>query len=129
LTKTDIVRPQDERPARRDGTCFYCSAVIGASHKDGCVVTSKSVVIRATLDVVVSVPRDWNEGMIEFKFCESSWCADNFLGQLGRWVSQEPADGRAGCACECSGFEFVRDATEADHRELPVLIDATEDEI
>lgn len=35
-----LVMREDERPARRDGTCFYCGEVIGSAHAESCVVMS-----------------------------------------------------------------------------------------
>lgn len=120
LENTNTVRPEDERPARPDGTCFYCSAPMGGTHKEGCVVRSKSVVIRAIVEAVVDVPADWDEHMIEFHRNESSWCADNFWARLEEW---ERPDQGPSCFCGISTFKFVRDATQEDHDALPVLID------
>jgi hypothetical protein len=36
-----IVKPEDERPARRDGTCFFCGRPIGAEHETDCVIVTR----------------------------------------------------------------------------------------
>ncbi len=121
LTRTDTVMPPDERPARRDGTCFYCSQPMGAAHRPDCVIVERTVVLRMTIEVVVGVPRDWDVGMIEFHKNESSWCVDNLLEQLGSWAASE--DQNCGCACHATSFEFLREATAEDHASLPLLLD------
>jgi hypothetical protein len=39
---TWIVKPEDGRPARPDGTCFYCGEPIGGKHKYDCVIPQKA---------------------------------------------------------------------------------------
>lgn len=34
------VEPEDERPARADGTCFYCAQPIGDDHVESCVIVT-----------------------------------------------------------------------------------------
>lgn len=126
LETTNLVRPQDERPGRPDGTCFYCRAAMGQPHKSGCVILGKSVVMRITLDVVMDVPRDWKPGLIDFHFNDSSWCADNFVGKLEAWKARTENDDDERCLCSTLQADFVRDATPEDHASLPVLIDPGE---
>lgn len=128
LSETDIVRPEDERPAKPNGTCFYCSQTIGQPHRSDCVIVSKTVVITATIKLVVSVPRNWNAENIDFKYNESSWCADNLLEALGRWAEArgaEEAYTSTGASCSCGAVDIVcgRDATQEDHDMLPVIIE------
>lgn len=99
------VTEDDERPARPDGTCFYCKEPIGNEHKPDCVVRSRTVVIRFMVDVVVSVPENWDKTDIEFMYNEGSWCASNLVEML----KEKP-----GCLCSCTEAEYVREATEAD---------------
>jgi hypothetical protein len=119
LTATDIVKPSDERPARLDGTCFYCSQPMGAKHKDDCVIVSKSVVLHVAIEVVVNVPRHWNEATINLVRNAGTWCKGNLLNDLGAWVTNKSED--APCGCGCTEIKFVRDACEADHHQLPDL--------
>lgn len=130
LTETDTVRPEDERPARRDGTCFYCSQPIGGRHNPDCVIVSKTIVVKATIDLVVSVPRNWTPEHIDFHYNESSWCADNLFVAIGKWASERDEDDEVtlvgempGCACGCHATDvaFVREATDEDHDTLPVI--------
>lgn len=124
LTRTDTVKPSDERPARMDGKCFYCSQLIGAQHKPDCVIVSKSVTVRLVLDLVIVVPRHWDKDDIEFARNDGSWCKNNLLRDLGDWVDRTDKDEGARCACEGGRIEFLRNATEADHAEFPVITDA-----
>lgn len=40
--KSFTVKSSDERPARRDGICFYCRQKIGDQHEKGCVIRSNA---------------------------------------------------------------------------------------
>lgn len=118
LNATDKVLPSDERPARRDGTCFYCSQPLGEAHKAACVIVSKTVVVKVECEVVISVPRDWDAHTIEFARNKSSWCADNLFDDIAEWK-----DKSGKCMCGTTTISFVRDATEEDHEQLPLLLD------
>lgn len=118
---TFIVRPQDERPARRDGTCFYCREPIGSMHKEDCVIRRKTCVVDFTIRMVVSVPEDWDEEMINFRYNESSWCANNLLTYL-----ENRADSTGRCMCDITSAKYIRDATEED--EACFGYDPSEDE-
>lgn len=121
LLRTDLVRPEDERPARRDGTCFYCSQPLGTKHRPECVIVSKTVVVRVQVDVVIDVPASWSLEMVEFARNEGSWCADNILRDLGTWIEKENRN--CGCACNATEIRFLRDAAQEDHEQLPLLVE------
>lgn len=114
LHETDVVRAEDERPARRDGTCFYCRQPLGALHKPTCVIVSKTVVIRVVTDVVVRCPRDWTPENVNFHYNESSSCGSNILRYIGAWAEDN-------CACGSLDVTHQREATEKDHEILPVI--------
>lgn len=106
---TYAVRPKDERPARQDGTCFYCGQPIGGHHADDCVIPQKTCVVDFTIRLVTSEPAYWNKDNIEFHYNESSWCADNLMGYLEEF---ENNTGR--CMCGLVSAEFIREATKED---------------
>ena len=54
-TTDDPVKPDDVRPARQDGTCFYCRAPLGSQHEAGCVIRRKTVVVDITMRLVREV--------------------------------------------------------------------------
>ena len=93
-----------QRPARMDGTCFYCHQPIGSKHNDDCVLVMKTVVIRMTVVYEVDVPNHWDEDSIEFHRNESSWCASNAIREL-----DERFGGGDECMCCRAEFEFVRE--------------------
>lgn len=126
LIETDTVRPDDERPNRRDGTCFYCEEPIGGKHKPNCVIVGRSIVVKVTIDVVLSVPRNWTVETVDFHYNEGSWCADNLLQALGKWAEARGAEEActsigASCSCDSTDVEYLREATEDDHLTLPVV--------
>lgn len=109
--ETHIVKAADERPARQDGTCFYCRQPIGATHGDGCVIRSRTVLCEFKVTLVRHVPEDWDESRIAFHMNESSWCADNLILEM-----KEITDGR--CLCGNVEGRFVREATEDDEKQF-----------
>lgn len=121
IPASHIVREGDIRPARPDGTCFYCRAALGEAHIIGCVIRSRTVVIRIELEVVVDVPDDWDSERIDFRYDGSSYCIDNLLTDLGTWADRD--EKRCGCSCGVAGAFYVREATPEDHATLPVLAD------
>lgn len=116
LPYTHIVKASDERPVRKDGTCFYCNARVGEMHKEGCVILSRSVVIRVEVDVVVEVPEDWSEDIIDYHYNERCRCQSTLLSDIGCW-----AESRAGCGEIVEVVSLLREATLEDHSTLPVL--------
>lgn len=95
------VTPDAKRPNSVDDSCFYCHQAIGEPHRPSCVLIAKKVRVRMTVEYEVEVPASWNAGDVEFHRNESSWCADNAMGEL------EKLAGREGCLCGVTHFEFV----------------------
>jgi hypothetical protein len=104
----------DIRPAGPPGKCFYCGASRGAQHHKGCVIRERTVVVRTTIDRVISVPEDWDAGMIEFHRNGGSWCSDNEVSEISEMVSRVGAAG--GCMCTFTETSYVREATADDER-------------
>lgn len=102
-----------QRSGSAPGVCYYCGGGT-EDHKEDCVVLKRTVVIRATVEYVVDVPRSWDKHMIEFQRNDGSWCANNDLEALVRHINQH--DDR--CACQAMTFELLRDATEDDHKNM-----------
>lgn len=107
-----IVTQKSERPARPDGTCFYCSRKIGESHKEDCVIRKRSVVIEFKIQVVTKEPEDWSPENIEFRYNEGTWCADNLLDVLLHRRESDPDR----CLCDFTEAKFIREATEEDEK-------------
>ena len=102
------VKPDDVRPARQDGTCFYCRVPLGKQHNVGCVLRYKTIVVEVTMRLVRRVPEDWDANMIEFHMNDSSWCASNFIGEIQSVNTKER------CLCDRTEGKFVREATKED---------------
>lgn len=90
------------RPAGKPDACFYCQSKVGEEHKPDCVMVSKKVHIQFKFEMAVSVPHDWDEHMINFRYNESGWCADNFIETLEKIKSQCSY----GCLCPIVSAEF-----------------------
>lgn len=101
------------RPNGHPDLCFYCGFEKG-THKEDCVCPQKSVVIKMTIEYVVSVPRFWEANDIDFHRNDSSWCAGNAIAELNVIYATQD------CLCEQTTFEFVREATEEDHEKLGI---------
>jgi len=102
-----IVTEKAQRPARMDGTCFYCSSKIGEAHKNDCILIQKTVKVRAVIDYEIQVPADWGKYQIEFHRNESSWCADNALEEMKAYGEAH------GCLCGHIKYECLSDDGEA----------------
>lgn len=102
----------DNRPAGPSDRCFYCEQPHGAQHSAGCVIRERTVVVRAIIEYVVSVPEDWDTSIIEFHREDSSWCASNGLGELTKL--HERLEKSDACGCSLISYRYVREATEED---------------
>lgn len=108
----------DVRPARPDGTCFYCRAPLGTEHFFGCVIRNRTVVVDVTLRLVRRVPEDWDAGSVEFHLNDSSWCASNIIDEL------KSVDTDSHCLCGQFSAVFVREATAKDEQDLGICGEA-----
>lgn len=88
--------------------CFYCKSKLGQEHEVGCVTRKRSVVVNFSIDIVIGVPEDWDDDMVEFNWNESYSCSSNVIGVLERLSK------RKGCLCGLLETSFVREATEED---------------
>lgn len=82
MTQPFIVTEKAQRPARMDGTCFYCQQKVGDRHKTTCVLISKKAKIRVSMELEVDVPYFWGDDDIDFFYNESSSCASNTLEKM-----------------------------------------------
>lgn len=107
------------RPAGRPDRCFYCGQMVGREHKLDCVMRERTVVIEVTLQVPIAVPESWDAGAIEFRYGDSSWCADNLIDLLENCTGKH---------CLCGYFEsrFLREATAGDEQRMQTVIEGFE---
>ena len=101
------VTKKAQRPARMDGSCFYCGEKIGDYHKDNCVLVIKNVIVKATIEYEINVPSDWTKETIEFQRNEGSWCSSNIIEELKK------VDEKEGCLCRRVEFEYLKDTSNA----------------
>lgn len=107
---SDLVKDDDVRPARRDGTCFYCRQPIGAKHNEDCVILRRTVVVEANLSIPVkiNVPRCWSPQDIEFHLNGSSSCRNNYTEEI--IAALGAMDSRSGsCLCDGPNWEYLED--------------------
>lgn len=95
------VDKDDVRPARNDGTCFYCRQEIGQPHEWECPIPEKTVRVRAVILYDLEVPRSWDKENVEFFLNDSSSCADNQLGRMREYTESH------GCLCNSAKFSVV----------------------
>jgi len=103
-----IVGADSIRPAGNYDECFYCNAKFGIAHKQGCVIRTRTVVVKVSFEMIREIPEDWSEDMIEFHMNESSSCKDNLIEAISKQSE------RLGCSCSFGIGEFLREATEED---------------
>ena len=115
----NVVLPQDERPARPDGKCFYCHEPIFSTHGPECVIPQKRVRLRVTLEYETYVPRHWDKHSIEFHRNDGSWCADNIVSDLEGYLAEKPKDllpHQGYChLCPDAEFEYLGDVPEPEN--------------
>jgi hypothetical protein len=104
------------RPAGRPDECFYCKRKLGQDHKEGCVIRSRTVMVRVSFDLIVDVPEDWERSSIEFHMNESSSCKDNLLDKLEKQAE------RLGCSCDFGEGVYLREATAGDEEAFKMKI-------
>jgi hypothetical protein len=100
------------RPAGKPDECFYCGVKLGQAHAVGCVVRTRTILVRTTIEHVVTVPENWDENHIYFYHNEGTGCGDNQISRLEELV--ERLDDADRCTCGMIETEFVREATAED---------------
>ena len=95
------------RPVSNVEGCFYCGSSIGSYHKDSCVLVSKRVKVKATIEYEIEVPNSWSKKDVEFHRNEGSWCASNMLGEMKKLEEKE------GCLCQFTKFEYIGDTSKS----------------
>lgn len=87
--------------------CFYCHNKEGQDHKDDCVTLKQRVRLRVELEYEVLVPASWDKEMIEFHRNDGTWCADNIVTDLQRYVKRAEKK-ELGCLCRDAKFTFLK---------------------
>jgi hypothetical protein len=126
MTRKDWpVVASDVRPARPNGTCFYCEVALGDQHDPGCVIRTRTVVVEHLIRVVREVPEHWSQKDVEFHFGDSSWCAGNLVDDLdGLPDENDVGAGPHQRTCLCDNLvrtDLIGEATEEDEQLYAVV--------
>lgn len=92
---SDVVTKAWVRPARQDGTCFYCWQPVSARHKKDCPALKRWVVIDYSVQIVEPWPENMSEEQITLRLENGAWCADNLIAYMERVKKASPD----GCLC------------------------------
>ena len=103
----DAIRPMGSRHH-----CFYCGEPRGGEHREGCTIRSRTVVVEIKVELVVSVPEDWDEHLIEFWMNDGSRCASGIIDDIA--AMDERLDGDHECPCNFVAGRYLREATPED---------------
>jgi hypothetical protein len=114
LEQTRVVGEDAVRPARPDGTCFYCRVPLGGEHNPECVMYEQTVVVEVISRIVVKGPAHWASQDFEFLYNESSSCANNVISELSDTADRLSDHGS--CMCGHMEVRYLREATVRDHR-------------
>jgi hypothetical protein len=136
MTPTDnwpVVHEQDHgiRPAGRQDSCFYCGKKIGEIHSKDCVIVTKRVLLSIKSydgDITgtweTDEPHSFGPEMIEFRYNDRSWCANNILSEKDVvWdqvdaARQLEAQAMSGCLCGVLQLKFERVVDDTPRRKL-----------
>jgi len=103
-TRIPLVLPDDDgiRPAGNFDECFYCKQKIGTPHKFTCGMITHKVEMAFTVKVELDVPIANTIEDTEFRYNESSWCANNLITFLDDMIE------KGQCLCSLTSAKFVR---------------------
>jgi len=104
-----LVTEAAERPAGRKGECFYCRQPVGSEHGPECVLVTRTVLVRLTVEYPIEVPAHWDAGTVDFHRNEGSWCANNALQELDKLFN----DDHGPCMCDVAKVEYLGEVAPA----------------
>lgn len=103
----------DVRPARPDGTCFWCLAPLGQEHERGCAARRRTVIVEATLRWVESVSEDWmNEKIADYVATDLEGKPRHVHLAFADIIDHE-------AFAEVTGARYVREATAEEEMAMP----------
>ena len=108
-TPWPVVLPNDDgiRPAGNPDECLYCQQKNGQPHKKDCVAVHRRVFVRYSYEIEIEVPAFWTARDIEFHRNESSWCADNTIDDVKKFMDKRESKG--GCLCGAFQAAYLRE--------------------
>ena len=96
--------------------CFYCKQLKGSQHLGECVVRKQTVIVKVSIEMLITDPEYWDKDMVEFHKNRGSWCANNIIPQI------EAQAEKMGCLCPTFHTEFIREATEDDEEQFGITV-------
>lgn len=106
-----IVGTRGIRPAGPPDKCLYCGGQVGAEHLVDCTIRQRTIVARVSVDILLVEPESWTVDDLEFRWNESSSCANNLLERIRETVDRR---GEESCMCSVVEAKYLREATEED---------------
>lgn len=100
------VDADDARPAGKPDECFYCNRKIGEEHTFECVIPSKRVRLRVTLEYETDVPRSWDKDTIE-RIKEDQGCLSNIVGEIKEYSDRLDVAHPNTCQVEHPPVEYL----------------------
>lgn len=95
------VTEKSMRPSSTERRCFFCLEPIGEYHLNECVLVRKKIKVRMTVEYIADCPASWDGDNVEFRYNESSWCANNAIDELKK------AFDSGACMCNATQFEYL----------------------
>ena len=102
MTTKFIVTEKAQRPARMDGTCFYCDQKIGEMHRNDCVLVKVRIEVVASIKYETEMPAHWKKKDFEFSRNDGTWCGSNVIGEIERHKAESN-----GCLCGATHIQFM----------------------
>lgn len=79
-----VVGEHGIRPAGPPDHCFYCGEPLGHTHDEECVIRSRTIVVKASAEIVISVPECFTQEQIDRAYSHSQmiFSLEHLLKQL-----------------------------------------------
>ena len=122
--KSWVVGDHGVRPNGPPDECFYCQAKVGTEHVTGCVIRSRTVVAKATIEIVMSIPEDWTAEDFYSRHTDGTYCLNNLADTFSEMVERLNAAGA--CACDMAQLDYVREAEPGDEKQSQMFVDILE---
>lgn len=95
------------RPAGAPDACFYCAKKVGAHHAQDCVVVTKTLRLKADIEVFGAfewdekVPFYWDDARVIFRYNLGTWCAGNVMRKMSHAQLDALETAHPGNTCLC----------------------------
>lgn len=87
--------------------CYYCKSKVGEEHGRECVVVERLIQIAFKFRLEIGVPYHWSGRQIHYHFNDGSWCANNAVDYIRRYIAQLEKQGKCLCNTDAFDAEFL----------------------